>query len=157
MELELLIEEKAYVLSTIHDAQALELSRFSGGAQQLLPGIGIPTESQLEAAIYIAEEWLMPHVKRLDGGALNIQDTSGRWASGLSSILGSRSRSWSLKSIEQDFLKVIELVAGRHPPYELDRHRLFLADLLLVRELAHHGKIVSISLQTFETDIENKK
>lgn len=152
-----MIKEKAYVLSTIHGAQSLELARLSGGAQQLLPGVGTPTEGQLETAIEMAEDWLMPHVKGLHGGVLRLQDTSGRWTSGLSSVLGSKTRSWSLTAIEQDFLKVIDQIARRNPSSEFDRHRLFVADLLLVRELAHHGRVVSVSLQTFENDSENRR
>jgi hypothetical protein len=148
MGLELRIEEQAYVLSILQDSRSIELSRLAGGAQRLLPGLNTPTEAQLEAAIETAENWLMPHVSGLHGQMLDVADPTGRLTSGLLAVLGTSERSWSLAAIEQAFVKVVDLATGRHAPAALNQHRLFVADLLLVRELAHHGQVAGVSLSS---------
>lgn len=150
MTLELRIEEQVYVLSTTLDGQPVEIARLQGGAQHLLPGIGTPGEAQLESAIETAEDWLMPHVASRKGQALDVVDVTGRLASGLLAVLGTSERTWSLAAIEQLFVKVVDLATGRNPHAALGQHLLFVADLLLVRELAHHGQVVSVSLSSHQ-------
>jgi hypothetical protein len=146
MVLELRIEDQAYVLCIFQDGPSIELSRLIGGAQRLLPEIHTPTEAQLEAAIETAENWLMPHVSGLSGQMLEVADPTGRLTSGLLAVLGTSERSWSLAAIEQAFVKVVNLATGRHVPAALNHHRLFVADLLLVRELAHHSQVAGVRL-----------
>lgn len=146
---ELRVEEQAYVLSTSLNGQPVTLSRLQGGADRLLPGIGAPGEAQLESAIATAEEWLMPHLSgQRKGQALHVTDLTGRLASGLLNVLGTSERVWSLTDIEQVFEKVVDLATGRNPPVALSQHPLFVADLLLMREIAHHGQVASVSLSS---------
>ena len=146
MGLELRIEEQTYVLSTFQDGRSIELSRLAGGAQRLLPSINTPAEDQLEAAIEAAENWLMPHVSGLNGQMLDVADPTDRLTSGLRAVLETAERYWSLAAIEKAFVKVVDLATGRHAPAALNQHRLFVADLLLVRELAHHGQVSGVRL-----------
>lgn len=146
MGLELRIEEQTYVLSTVQDGRSTELSRLAGGAQRLLPGINAPVEAQLEGAIETAENWLMPHVSELHGQILDVADPTNRLTSGLLAVLGTSERSWSITAIERAFVKVVDLATGRHVPATLNQHRLFMADLLLVRELTHHGQVAGVRL-----------
>ena len=146
MGLELGIEEQTYVLSTFQDGQSIELSRLAGGAQRLLPSLNTPAEAQLEAAIETAENRLMPHAAGLHGQMLDVIDPTGRLTSGLLAVLETSERYWSLAAIEQAFVKVVDLATGRHVPAALYQHRLFVADLLLVRELAHHGQVAGVRL-----------
>jgi len=147
MALELRIEEQVYVLSTILDGQPGELARLQGGAQHLLPGNVTPGEARLELAIETAEDWLMPHVARRNGQALDVVDVTGRLTSGLLAVLGTSERTWSLAAIEQMFVNVVHLTTGPNSNAGLSQHLLFVADLLLIRELAHHGQVVSVSLR----------
>ncbi len=146
MGLTLKIEKQDYVLLTEQDGNSVELSRLYGGAQRLLPGINTPAEAELEAAIETAENWLMPHVSGLQGQMLDVADPTGRLTSGLLVVLGTSDRCWSIAAIEQAFVKVVDLATGRHAPAALNKHRLFVADLLLVRELAHHGQVGGVCL-----------
>jgi hypothetical protein len=146
ISLELRVEEQAYVLSILQEGRSIELSRMAGGAQHLLPGPNTPTEAQLEVAIEKAENWLMPHVLGLNGQMLHVADSAGRLTSGLLAVLGASERSWSLAAIEQAFVKVVDLATGRHAHAALSQHRLFVADLLVVRELAHHGQVSGVRL-----------
>lgn len=145
---ELRIEEQVYVLSILQGGRFIELSRLAGGAQRLLLGLNTPPQAQLEAAIDTAENWLMPHVSGLRGQMLDVADPAGRLTSGLLAVLGTSERSWSLTAIERAFVKVVDLATGRHAPAALNQHRLFVADLLLVRELAHHGQVTGVRLSS---------
>ena len=146
MGLEPRIDEQTYVLSILQGGRLIELSRLAGGAQRLLPGLNTPSEAQLEEAIETAENWLMPHVSGLHGQVLDVVDRTGRLTSGLLAVLGTSERSLSLAAIEQAFVKVVDLATGRHASAALNQHRLFVADLLLVRELAHHGQVAGVRL-----------
>lgn len=146
MSLTLKFEEQDYVLLAEEIDDAVELSRFNNGAQRLLPGTVALTEAQLEAAIETTENWLMPYVSGQKGQVLEVKDSTGRLTSGLLAVLGTSERFWSLAAIEQAFVKVVDLATGRHAPAALNQHRLFVADLLLVRELAHHGQVAGVRL-----------
>ena len=146
MLFELRIDEQDYVLFRVEGGQRNELARVSGGGSYLLKGSGPPTELQLETAIQMAEDWLMPHASGLHGHVVVMEDLTGRMASGLQALLGIAEDQWSLQEWEQVFLKVVDLATGRHPPALLHEHRLFVADLVLVRELAHHGQVARVKL-----------
>jgi hypothetical protein len=148
MLIELQIDAQDYVLSKIQNDQRVELARLSGGGLSLLAGTGVPTELQFETAIQIAEDWLMPHVSGLQGQVLEIADPTGRMSSGLLAVLDIHATSWPLQDFERLFQNVIDLATGRTPPTTLQTHRLFVADLLLVRELAHHGQVSLVKLST---------
>lgn len=142
----LLIADSAYVLSQTRGGAWVELARLPDSAQALLPGVRALDEGQLEAAIQVAEDWLTPHAAVLQGEALEVSDMTGRLQSGFVAVLASTKRTWSIESLERAFLKVVDLATGRIPPSHLKGHRAFVADLLLLRELAHHGRLSSVRL-----------
>lgn len=145
------IEEKAYVLATTVSGVPVTLAQLAGGAERLLPSPLAPghalLESTLERAIETAEDWLMPHLSgQRKGQPLQVVDATGRLASGLLAVLGTSERTWNLSAIEQAFLRVVDLATGRHPPLALSEHPLFVADWLLLREMAHHGQVERVNL-----------
>lgn len=144
MSAHLLITDRAHVLSMLHDGRSTELARLQHGAQALLPPHQPVSERQLEAAIEIAEDWLMPHAKRLQGKVLEVTDTSGMLHAGLESVLSSHARQWTLAEIEQTFLRLVDMATGAAVPASLQAHRSFLAHVLLLRELAHHGRVSGV-------------
>lgn len=146
MGFRLLITDSAYVLSQVRDGQWVELSRLPDGARALLPGARALDEGQLEAAIQVAEDWLAPHVAGLQGEVLEVSDVTGRLLSGLAAFVASTERSWRIEAIERAFLQVVDLATGRVAPPRLQTYRSFVADLLLLRELAHHGRVSSVRL-----------
>lgn len=142
----LLIADSAYVLLQAQDGAWVELTRLIGSAQALLPGVHALDEGQLEAAIQVAEDWLVPHARALQGEVLEVADLTGRLISGLAVVLTSSERTWSIEALERAFLQVVDLATGRVAPAYLKVHRAFVADLLLLRELAHHGRVSSVCL-----------
>lgn len=142
----LLIADSAYVLSQLRVGQWVELSRLPGGAQALLQGVRALDEGQLEAAIQIAEDWLTPHAAGLQDEELEVSDVTGRLRSGLAALVASTERTWSIEALERAFLQVVDMATGHVAPPHLQHHRLFVADLLLLRELAHHGRVNSVRL-----------
>lgn len=148
MGLTLKIEKQDYVLLTEQDSNFVELSRMTNGAQRLLPGTGAPTESLLEAAIETAENWLMPYVSRQQGQVFEVKDPTGRLATGLLAVMETAERIWSLADVEERFLELVDLTTGRSVPAALIEHRLFVADLLLVREFTHHGQFAQVRLSS---------
>lgn len=148
MGLTLKIEQQDYVLLTEQDGSSVELSRMTHGARRLLPGTGAPTEALLETAIETAENWLMPYASRQQGQVLEVKDPTGRLATGLLAVMETAECIWSLADLEERFLELVELTTGRSVPAALIEHRLFLADWLLVRELAHHGQFAQVRLSS---------
>lgn len=146
MAARLLIADSAYVLSLIRGGAWVELSRLPRSAQALLPGVRALDEGQLEAAIQVAEDWLGPHAPALQGEVLQVSDVTGRLVSGFAAVLTSTERTWSMEALERAFLQVVDLATGRVAPPHLQAHRAFVADLLLLRELAHHGRLSSVRL-----------
>jgi len=146
MAARLLIADSAYVLSLTRGGIWVELSRLPGSAQVLLPGVRALDEGQLEAAIQVAEDWLGPYAAALQGEVLEMSEVTGRLQSGFAAALASTERTWSIESLERAFLKVVDLATGRIPSPHLKGHRAFVADLLLLRELAHHGRLSSVRL-----------
>ncbi|MGV0958274.1 MAG: hypothetical protein ACOYB1_00410 [Limnohabitans sp.] len=146
MAARLLIADSAYVLSLIRGGAWVELSRLPRSAQALLPGVRALDEGQMEAAIQVAEDWLAPHAAALQGEVLEVSDVTGRLVSGFAAVLASAERALSIEALERAFLRVVDLATGRVAPPHLQAHRTFVADLLLLRELAHHGRLSSVRL-----------
>jgi hypothetical protein len=132
-QLELDIGQDAYTLR--FDARVL--ARLDGGAAALLSGAGERLrELDIEAAIERSEEWLMPSSRLLQGLPLTVHDATGR----LRGMLG-ESASFTLAEVEQAFSRAHDAVAhGRAAS------RGGVADVVLLRELAHHGRLSRIVL-----------
>lgn len=114
------------------------LARLEGGAAALLSGAGGRLRAlDIEAAIERAEEWLMPSSKRFQALELLVHDAAGR----LRRSLGEQAR-LTPAELEQAFNRTHDAVAhGR----SIDRDGV--ADVVLLRELAHHGSLSSILLR----------
>lgn len=144
MEARLLLDDSAYVLSRAQDGAWVEMARLPGGPQALMPGTRPLDEGQFEAAIQRAEDWLAPHLVQLRGAALDVVDPSGHFEDGLQAVLQSNRGSWDVDALERAFIDVVDLATGRAPPAALGTQRAFVADLLLLRELAHHARLSEI-------------
>ena len=83
MAARLVIAESAYALLENHDGARAELASLPRGASALLDPTRPIGERQWEAAIEIAEDWLMPHAARLRGEDFEVEDATGRLTSGL--------------------------------------------------------------------------
>jgi len=147
-EARLEIGAAAYSLLIRADAGWRPLAALAGGAGALLRGDRAVDELALERAIQIVEDWLMPHAARLAGCTLIVQDGSGRLADGLGAVLAVGTARWSVADIEAMFNRVVALATGRHVPPALAHRQAFVADLLLLRELAHHGRLAEVRLET---------
>ena len=142
----LLIADRAYTLQAAQGAAWAEVAALPGGARSLLPDTRAVDERGLEAAIEAAEDWLMPHAAGLRGAILEVSDPTGRLASGLREVLGVRAVAWSVAEVEGFFLRLIDLTTGRTPSPAVQGRQAFIADVLIVRELAHHGQVRQIRL-----------
>ena len=133
---ELIIDVRADAYELRLDGQVLAL--LEGGAAALLSGAGGRLrEFDIEAAIDRSEDWLMPSSKRFQGLDLRVRDRTGR-------VRGSVGGPSSLtpEQVEQAFNRVFDAVAhGR--PIEPES----VADVVLLRELAHHGKLARVVLE----------
>ncbi len=134
------------MLSLIRGGVWVEVSLLHGSAQGLLQGVRALDNGQLEAAIQVTEDWLAPHASALQGEVLQVSDVTGRLLSGFAAVLASTERTWSIEALERAFLHIVDLATGRVPPPHLQAHRAFVADLLLLRELVHHGRLSSVRL-----------
>ncbi len=125
--LQLDITEDAYALRL--DGRVL--ARLEGGAAVLLSGAGERLrELDIEAAIERSEEWLMPFSRLLQGLELRVRDVTGR----VRGMLGQQA-CFTVDKVEQAFADVLDAVAhGRFT------RRAGVADVVLLRELAHHGR-----------------
>jgi hypothetical protein len=114
------------------------LARLEGGAATLLSGAGERLrEMDIEAAIERAEEWLMPYSNRFRARELLVHDATGR----VRRNLGEQA-SFTAAEVEHAFNRFHDAVAhGRAI------HRDGAADVVLLRELAHHGSLPSILLR----------
>ncbi len=140
MAARLAIGAAAYVLSRQRDAAWVPLATLEGGAAALLRPEREADEAGLELAIEVAENWLMPYARLLRDQELEVADPSGRVSAGLGAMLGVTTLEWSVEGVEEIFLRLVDIATGRRgqfPPAQ----RPFLADMLLVRELAHHGGV----------------
>lgn len=148
------IDRSAYSLLINGDTGWRPLAALAGGATALLPGESFLSEFAFEHAIQVAEDWLMPHAAQLSGCVLSVRDNSGYLGEGLGSVLGITTMRWRVDEIESMFGRVIDLATGRIASPALEDRRPFVADLLLLRELAHHGKLEEVRLDTAATQSE---
>lgn len=114
------------------------LARLDGGAAALLAGAGERLRDlDIETAIERSEDWLMPSSNLLDGLELRVRDETGR----VRRLLGEQAR-FRATDVEQGFTRVFDAVAhGR----ALDRNSA--ADVVLLRELVHHGRLSRIRVE----------
>lgn len=117
--------------------EGLLLARLNGGAAALLAGAGERLrEIDIETAIERAEEWLMPSSSRLAGLELRVQDATGRIRRSLGAMA-----SCTVDQVEQAFNRAHDTVVHARVA---DRDSV--ADVVLLRELAHHGRLSRIVL-----------
>lgn len=140
----LVIGEHSYSLFEEQGTSWIEVAVMPGGAGTLL--LSDIDELRLEAAIEKAEDWLMPHAMRLRGAALEVRDETGRLSLGLHDVLAVQSRAWSVADVEDFFTALVTLAAGRVPSPAVQARPLFMADVLLLRELAHHAQLKGVQL-----------
>ncbi|MDB5861157.1 MAG: hypothetical protein JWQ76_4846 [Ramlibacter sp.] len=140
MATRLVIGASSYGLAQARGGAWVELAVLPGGAEALLPAPRRANEAGLEAAIELAEDWLMPHARAIQGEELELVDDTGRLVSGLVAVLSVGQREWSTEGIETMFLRLVDMATGRGPAIPADQTS-FVVDLLLVRELAHHGRL----------------
>ena len=146
MDARLAITAAGYALSRVRDGNWHELATLPGGAAALLPGSALPDEAAIEMAIERAEDWVMPHAAGLSGAQLEVIDGTGRIASGLREVFASDSRAWDVEQLEALFNDIAFRSGRPHTAAALAPHRGFVADLVLLRELAHHGKLRQVRL-----------
>ncbi len=129
----LIIEPQAYELWLDEKL----LTRLAGGAASLLGGAGPQLrESDIEAAIEHAEDWLMPFSKLFEGLQLKVNDKTGR----LQHYLNGPEHH-SVEQVEQAFSDThYEVAHGRTKDSDA------VADIVLLRELAHHSRLSGISV-----------
>lgn len=144
MAARLLISEARYVLQQSRHGAWEDVAVLPGGADAILASGRAVDESRLEAAIEIAEDWLMPHAPGLRGEVLEVQDGTQRLKSGMTEVLSVTSSEWSVDDVEGFFLLLLDMATGRHPSPALVGRHPFVADLLILRELAHHGRLAQI-------------
>lgn len=111
------------------------LARLEGGAAALLGSTSERLrEAHIEAAIEHAEDWLMPFSRQLQDLPLRVHDDAG----GLRGFLGDGTR-WDAAQLEQAFDRAHEAVVHAA---EIDPRAV--AAIVLLRELAHHGRLAGI-------------
>ena len=140
------ITADGYALELLRaDDTAEPLTQWPGGAASMVPGeVG---EAALELAIERSEDWLMPHSRALHGRVLTVQDTTGRVREGLQAVLDESGTTWDTPAFEGLFLRFVGLATGRLPAPTLQGRAAFAADMVLLRELAHHGQLAQLVLQ----------
>jgi hypothetical protein len=124
--------EDAYVLS----AGGHLLGRLAGGADALMArsrSDAALRPEDVERAIEKAEDWVMPLVKAGSGRALLVHDGRGLLRERLPG-----EAAFDLAAIELAFVRAFDAVAFQRPIA-----RAFVADIVLVRELMHHGALVT--------------
>lgn len=113
------------------------VARLDGGAAALIVGAAAQLrEIDVENAIERSEDWLMPFSKSLQGCELLIRDTTDRVAA----VLGGRT-SLTVEDVERAFTGAYDAVALGRPVA-----RDLVADTVLLRELAHHGRLARICI-----------
>jgi hypothetical protein len=140
------ITDNGYALLTPVDGQWTKFAALAGGARALLPAARSVDEGALERAIEVAEDWLMPHATRLRGEILEVSDPSGRLKAALEARLSVVPDVWSVTDIEALFLRLVDLATGRKSPRDTPEWLLFMADVTMLRELAHHGQVAALQV-----------
>ncbi len=129
------LDVEPYSYALLLDGQFV--STLEGGAAALMSGASARLrEIDIEYAIERSEEWLMPFSKAFQGRVLRVRDRTGR----VQEALGGRT-SLNLHEIEQVFTRAHDAVAHGRPAA-----RDAVADVVLLRELAHHGMLARIEL-----------
>lgn len=142
----LIIDASSYRLSRHSGQDWTELAVLAGGAGALLPHGHPVNQRALESAIDHAEDWLMPHAAQISGAHLDVTDATGRLESGLEDVLATDSRQWDARQLESLFLEIDFMSARPHLTARLQGRDQFVADIVLLRELAHHAKLQGIRL-----------
>lgn len=88
----------------------------------------------------------MPHAARLRGEVLEVSDPTGRLKAALKARLSIIPNAWSIKEIEALFRRLVDLATGRMPPQDALEWPLFMADVTMLRELAHHGQVQGLQI-----------
>lgn len=145
MSARLVIADSAYTLLEGGEDQWREIATLRTGWTVLLPSSRPIDERALEAGIEAAEDWLMPHAPRLRARDLEVVDATGRLEAGLHDILSVSTREWSVKDVEDFFSRIVDMATGSRPSSVQELHA-FAADILLLRELAHHGQVLRVRL-----------
>lgn len=146
MAARLIINEKRYTLAAQREGEWVDIAMLNGGANALIADTALLADVVIEHAIDLAEEWLMPHARTLKGETLWIDDIAGHFRTGLLEILSVKASKFSVLDIEDHFLEVVALAAGRSGSLALRHRNHFVADLILVRELSHHGGLTNLQL-----------
>jgi hypothetical protein len=132
--LDLHIQANVYELSV----GGRTLARLEGGPTALLAGAGErQSELDIESAIERAEDWLMPSSKSWQGFALRVAGTQG-W---LRDRLGPHAAA-TPDQTERAFSGMVADMAFGRPIDSQD-----VADLVLLRELVHHGALSGILIE----------
>lgn len=106
------------------------LARLEGGPLELLAGAGERLRDlDIETAIERSEDWLMPVSKSFQGLALQVKDNPGRLRDHFATAA-----SLTPDDIERAFSRAFDDVAFKRAV-----SRDLVADLVLLRELVHHG------------------
>lgn len=142
----LVLAATEYQLSFERREGSVETAVLRGGARSLIDHARPISEAGLEAAIEAAENWLMPFATVLRDKTLDIHDPTGRVRSELRAVLSIRSDEWRVPEVESMFLRLVHIATGRNSS-ALDGRQSFVADLLLLRELAHHGRLDLLRLR----------
>lgn len=146
MLIRLAIGEASYRLLRRSDQDWIELAVLAGGANALMSRGRHVDQSTLEAAIDRAEDWLMPHAVQISGAYLDVIDVTGRLESGLRDVLAMEDRRWTTEEFEALFLDIDWMCARPHLMAKLQGREHFVADIVLLRELAHHAKLKDVRL-----------
>lgn len=142
----LTIDESSYRLLHCVGQGWVELAVLAGGANALLLRDRPVDQRTLEAAIDRAEDWLMPHATRINGARLEVIDATSRLKSGLRDVLTTEGCLWTTEQFEALFLDIDLMSARPHLAAKLQGREHFVADIVLLRELAHHAKLQDIRL-----------
>lgn len=133
---------KALMLEIFADAYELSLdaqvlARLEGGPMALLAGAGGRLRDvDIEMAIERAEEWLMPSSKSFQKLELQVRYTTGR----LRDRIGGPAL-LAPEEVERAFSGMVDDVR-----FNRTLGRGFVADLVLLRELVHHGGLSRVVL-----------
>jgi hypothetical protein len=146
MAARLSINERRYTLAVQREGEWAGIAVLDGGANALIADTALLTDVVIERAIDLAEEWLMPHAKTLKGETLCIDDIAGHFRAGLLEILAVKASTFSVPDIEDHFLEIVALATGRSGSLAVRHKNHFVADLILVRELSHHGALTNLQL-----------
>jgi hypothetical protein len=132
-ELRLHILPEAYEMSL----DGKTLAALPEGASALLRGSGARLrEIDIERLIEAAEDWIMPTSKSLQHLKLRVHDATGRLSHALEAQM-----LWTPSEVEVAFDRVFHAVGHGE---DVDRESA--ADIVLLRELVHHGRLVSVAV-----------